>query len=79
MSHRLWEKSVTDFGKICRRLSGKIGSVLGKDLGKLVWFLDWLATKLKSHCLESQASLGFGGFKTGCHYKNKSTSGKLEG
>ena len=74
MSHRLWEnepptlgKSVTDFGKIRRRLWGKIGSVLGKDLGKLVWFLDWLATKLKSHCLESQASLGFGGFKTGCH------------
>ena len=78
--HRLWEneppalgKWATDFGKMSHRLCGKIGSVLGKDLGKLVWFLDWLATKLKSHCFERQACLGLDATK------RKPTGGKLEG
>ena len=50
---------------------GQTGSVFGKkrlDLrGKLVWFLDWLGTKLKSHCFERKACLGldFCGFRTG--------------
>ena len=26
--------------------------------GKLAWFLDWLATKLKFHCFERKACLG---------------------
>ena len=59
---------VTDFGKICHRfwgnpspflgssVFGKTGSVFWDKLvrfgGKLVWFLDWLGTKLKSHCFE---------------------------
>ena len=82
-------KSVTDFGEICHRFREKMrhrlwGNPLlekhapflvktGSIRVKLVWFLDWLATKLKSHCFEHQACLGLD------VTRNKSTSGKLEG
>ena len=66
---RFWEKTCSVFGKNRLRFweeqapfLGQTGSVFGKkriDLqGKLVWFLDWLGTKLKSHCFERKACLG---------------------
>ena len=54
ISHRLW-------GKTRARFWGNTGSVLGKTgsiWGKMFWFLNWLATKLKSHCFEREACLG---------------------
>ena len=49
-----WEKPV--------RSLGQTGFGFGKKTarfgGKLVWFLDWLGTKLKSHCFERLACLG---------------------
>ena len=58
-------KSATDFGKIRYRLWGNLPLNWGKSVtdfgeipklvrfgGKLVWFLDWLGTKPKSHCFE---------------------------
>ena len=66
---RFWEKHVPFLGKNMLRFweeqapfLGQTGSVFGKkrlDLrGTLVWFLDWLGTKLKSHCFERKACLG---------------------
>ena len=68
ISHRLWgnlsptlRKSVTDFGKIRHRLLGNPSPVLWSSVTKwlrfgeklrLARFLDWLGTKLKSHCFE---------------------------
>ena len=62
-------KSATDFGKKTVPFLGKTGSVFGTNWlrfwkktarfgRKLVWFLDWLGTKLKSHCFERLACLG---------------------
>ena len=62
-------KSATDFGKKQFhfwekpvRSLGQTGFGFGKKTarfgGKLVGFLDWLGTKLKSHCFERLACLG---------------------
>ena len=62
-------KSATDFGKKQFHFWEKPGRSLGQTAfgfgkktarfgGKLVWFLDWLGTKLKSHCFERLACLG---------------------
>ena len=62
-------KSATDFGKKQFhfwekpvRSLGQTGFGFGKKTARfgrnLVWFLDWLGTKLKSHCFERLACLG---------------------
>ena len=58
---RLWEnqpptlgKNWLGFGETLARFWGKTGSIWGK----MFWFLNWLATKLKSHCFEREACLG---------------------
>ena len=53
---RFWDKLAPFFWEKTARFAGK-----------LVWFLDWLGTKLKSHCFERKACLGldFWGFRTG--------------
>ena len=49
-------KNWLGFGETLARFWGKTGSIWGK----LFWFLNWLATKLKSHCFEREACLGLG-------------------
>ena len=70
---RFWKKHAPLLGR-----TGSVCSVFGKKTarfrGKLVWFLDWLGTKLKSH----KFGFGFSRFRTGC-LQSKSTGSKLEG
>ena len=65
------KKTCSVFGKNRLRFWDKLAPFFGEKTarfaGKLVWFLDWLGTKLKSHCFERKACLGldFWGFRTG--------------
>ena len=47
-------KNWLGFGETLARFWGKTGSIWGKTF----WFLNWLATKLKSHYFEREACLG---------------------
>ena len=62
ISHWLWKKKQFHFWEKPVRSLGQTGFGFGKKTarfgGKLVWFLDWLGTKLKSHCFERLACLG---------------------
>ena len=49
-----WEKPVRSLGQTGFGFGGKTA----RFGGKLVGFLDWLGTKLKSHCFERLACLG---------------------
>ncbi len=55
-------KTCSFFGKKHAPFLGRTGSVFWEKrfrfAGKLAWFLDWLGTKLKSHCFERKACLG---------------------
>ena len=63
MSHRLWENGPLTLGscvlekKQALFFGKKTSPSLAQSLGKLVRFLDWLGTKLKSHCFERLACL----------------------